>query len=160
MSRSCSTKTIICYFFFLFLFPSLLTSLSVSTKEEISQQPPSTYAIGLAASNYPGFEPYFFPAADVFNFINYYNNLGGLPSLGVFVEDNCLFNVKWAGEEQFSCRCPFSSTIGTIETVVNSSPGHTCTNFISSSNQILPIQVLSQRFCVSTFHLFHFFFVS
>jgi hypothetical protein len=76
------------------------------------------YAIGSLSQSYENYQVYFFPEYDIPNFISAYNNLGGLPSLGVYSQTNCLFNVVWNGIQQESCQCPASSSTGSIQQVI------------------------------------------
>jgi hypothetical protein len=88
------------------------------------------YAIGSLYQSYENYEVYFFPEYDIPNFISAYNNLGGLPSLGVYSQTNCLFNVIWNGLQQQSCQCPTSSSTGSIQQVV-ASTAFSCYSSIS-----------------------------
>jgi len=98
-----------------------------------------TYAIGVLSATYENYEVYTFPEDDVDVFVAAYNNLGGLPSLGVgsTQPQNCYLNVIWNGMEQVMCQCPFSAPANEI---VQTAPvsGALCHGTISSE-QILPI---------------------
>eukprot|EP01103_Thecamoeba_quadrilineata_P005938 TRINITY_DN15681_c0_g1_i1.p1 TRINITY_DN15681_c0_g1~~TRINITY_DN15681_c0_g1_i1.p1 ORF type:complete len:315 (-),score=6.04 TRINITY_DN15681_c0_g1_i1:188-1132(-) len=74
----------------------------------------STYAIGAIDMTYQNYALYTFPSSDIQNFINSYNNVGGLPSLGYTNQYNCLLNMEFNGLVQSSCNCPQTTTSGEI----------------------------------------------